>query len=159
MSSWNNAKMPVSSCLLGTEKTEFLLSPVINLFHEYDRCKLYWLIAISSMIFTFYMSNTGSFQTGANKVDLEWPSRYFSTVLKLRCGMYGGEFEPWSSTNTCRHVCKDVDRKGSAAMLTPIQSAGVTSEVNLRITQARKHASWSALAYETHGLDVTRSPK
>ena len=33
-----------------------------------------------------------------------------------------------------------VDQKGSAAMLTSIQSAGVTPEVNLGITQARKHA-------------------
>ena len=30
--------------------------------------------------------------------------------------------------------------KGSAAMLTSIQSAGVTPEVNLRITCLRKHA-------------------
>ena len=31
-------------------------------------------------------------------------------------------------TNACRHVCRYVDQKGSAAMLTSIQSAGVTSE-------------------------------
>ena len=45
-----------------------------------------------------------------------------------------------TSTNACCLVCKYVDRKGSAAMLTPIQSAGVTPEMNLRITQVKKHA-------------------
>ena len=34
----------------------------------------------------------------------------------------------------------EMDRKGSVAMLTSIQSAGVTPEVTLRITQVRKHA-------------------
>ena len=38
------------------------------------------------------------------------------------------------------HACKYVDRKGLAAMLTSIQSAGVAPEVSLRITQMRKHA-------------------
>ena len=33
-----------------------------------------------------------------------------------------------------------MDQKGSAAMLTSIQSAGVALEVNRRITQARNHA-------------------
>ena len=33
-----------------------------------------------------------------------------------------------------------MDQKGPAAMLTSIQSAGVAPEVNLRITQAKKHA-------------------
>ena len=45
-----------------------------------------------------------------------------------------------ATINACGHVCKYVDQKGSAAMLTSIQSAGVATEVNLRITQARKHA-------------------
>ena len=45
-----------------------------------------------------------------------------------------------SSTNACGHVCKYVDQKGSAAMLTSIKSAGVAPEVNLRITQMRKCA-------------------
>ena len=36
------------------------------------------------------------------------------------------------STNAYRHVCKYVDQKGSTAMLTSIQSAGVAPEVNLR---------------------------
>ena len=43
-----------------------------------------------------------------------------------------------TSTNACRHVCRYVDQKGSAAMLTSLESAGVAPEVNLRITQARK---------------------
>ena len=37
-------------------------------------------------------------------------------------------------------ICKYVYPKGSVAMLTSIQSAGVAPEVNLRITQARKQA-------------------
>ena len=39
---------------------------------------------------------------------------------------------PQTSTNVHRHVCRYVDQKGSAAMLTSIQSAGVTPEGNLR---------------------------
>ena len=38
-------------------------------------------------------------------------------------------------TNTCGHICKYVNQKGLAAILTSIQS-----EVNLRITQVREHA-------------------
>ena len=44
-----------------------------------------------------------------------------------------------TSTNACSHICNYIDRKGSAAILTSIQSVGVTPEVTLRITQARKH--------------------
>ena len=33
-----------------------------------------------------------------------------------------------------------MDKKGSAAMLTSIQLVGVTPEVNLKITEVRKHA-------------------
>ena len=50
-------------------------------------------------------------------------------------GTDGRGFNPWNSTNACRHVCKYVDQNGSAATLTSIQSAGVAPEVNLRITQ------------------------
>ena len=39
-----------------------------------------------------------------------------------------------TSINACRHTCKYMDQKGSAAMLTSIQSSGVAPEVNLRIT-------------------------
>ena len=45
-----------------------------------------------------------------------------------------------TSTNACRHVYKYVDQKGLAAVLTSIQSVGVAPEVNLGITQVRKHA-------------------
>ena len=45
-----------------------------------------------------------------------------------------------TSTNACRHICKYVDQKCLAAMVTSIQSAGVAPEVNLRITQVRKDA-------------------
>ena len=44
------------------------------------------------------------------------------------------------STNLHQHLLVYVDQDGLAEMLTSIQSAGVTPEVNLRITQVRKHA-------------------
>ena len=43
------------------------------------------------------------------------------------------------STNACGHIGNNMDRKGLAAMLTSLQLAGGTPEVNWRITQARKH--------------------
>ena len=67
-------------------------------------------------------------------------------------------FKPQTSTNACRHVCKYVDQKGSAAMLTFIQSAGVTSEVNLSITQGESMQKGSTLALKPRA-DITRSPK
>ena len=65
--------------------------------------------------------------------ELEWPSG----VQRRACGTDGSGFEPRTTTNASRHVCKYVDQKGLAAMLTSIQSAGVTPEVNLIITQVR----------------------
>ena len=47
-------------------------------------------------------------------------------------------FKPQASTNACGHVCKYVYQKGSTAMLTSIQSAGVAPKVNLKITHVRK---------------------
>ena len=49
-------------------------------------------------------------------------------------------FKPQTSTNACGHICRHVDPKGLAVMLTSVWSAGVAPEVNLRITQVRKHA-------------------
>ena len=49
------------------------------------------------------------------------------------------------------HVCSYVDRKGSAAMLTSTQSAGVAPQVNLRITQVRKHTKGIHPGFETQG--------
>ena len=46
------------------------------------------------------------------------------------------------SSRKPRHVCEYVDRKGLAGMLISVQLAGVTPEVNLRITQVKKHAKW-----------------
>ena len=60
-------------------------------------------------------------------------------------------FEPQTSTNACRHICRYMDQKGLVAMLTFIQSAGVTPEVNLRITQSRKHAKGIHPGFETQG--------
>ena len=51
----------------------------------------------------------------------------------------GHGFRPQTSTNAHGHICKYVDHKGSAAILTSIQSTGVAPELNLRITQARKY--------------------
>ena len=55
----------------------------------------------------------------------------YSAVLAAY-GTDGHGFEPRTSTNACRHVCRYVDRKGLGAMLTSIQSAGVPQEVNLK---------------------------
>ena len=67
--------------------------------------------------------------------DILKPSRsgpvVYSTVLDVR-GLDGHGFEPRTSTNACGHICRYVDWKGLATMLTSIQSAGVTPEVNLR---------------------------
>ena len=58
-------------------------------------------------------------------------------------------FESQTFTNACGHVCKYVDQKGSAAMLTSTQSAGVTLEVNVRTTQVRKHIKVIHPGFET----------
>ena len=62
------------------------------------------------------------------------------------------ELLPTKSTNACGHVCKYVDRKG-------IQSAGVTPEVNLRITQARKHTKGIHPGFETQGRHHQKSKR
>ena len=56
--------------------------------------------------------------------------------------------------------CRYVDQKGLVAMLTSIQSAGVTPDMNLRNSvQTRKHRSEeSALALQLRA-DITRNPK
>ena len=68
--------------------------------------------------------------------------------------------EPWTSTNACRHICRYVDRKGLAAMLTSIQSAGVAPEVNLRNSlhigdKARKRGIHPG--FETQGRHCQKS--
>ena len=73
------------------------------------------------------------------------------TIILVNKRKSQGGFEPRTSTNACGHVCRYVDQKGSAAMLTSIQSAGVTPEVNLRITQVRKHAEGIHPGFETEG--------
>ena len=77
-----------------------------------------------------------------NSAEPEWPSG-----LQCRaCGTDGRGFEPKISTNARGYVHRYVDQKGLASILTSTQSAGVTPEVNLRITQARKHPG-----FETQG--------
>ena len=67
------------------------------------------------------------------------------------CGTDDHGFKPQTSTNACGHICKYTDRKDLGTMLTPIQSAGVTPEVNLRITQAKKHAKRIHPGFEAQG--------
>ena len=58
------------------------------------------------------------------------------------CGTGGHGIEPQTSTNTCGHIYRYMDKKGLAVMLTSIQSAGIAPEMNLRISvQTRNHAS------------------
>ena len=80
------------------------------------------------------------------------------SVVLAACGMDGHGFELQTSTNAYGHVCKYMDQNGLATMLTSIQSAGVTPEVNPRVTQARKHAKGSTLALKPRA-GITRSPK
>ena len=63
----------------------------------------------------------------------------YSAVFAACC-MDGSGFKRRTSSNACGQVCKYVNQKDLVAMLTSIQSAGVAPEVNLRITQASKHA-------------------
>ena len=80
---------------------------------------------------------------------LSWSGRVVYSAILAACGTDGHGYEPQTSTNACRHICRYVDQKSSAAMLASVQSAGVTPEVNLRITQARKHAKWIQPGFET----------
>ena len=52
----------------------------------------------------------------------------YSAMLVV-CSMGSCGLEPITSTNACGHVCRYMDQKGLAAMLTSIQSSGVTPEV------------------------------
>ena len=85
----------------------------------------------------------------------------YSAVLTAQTVMGSSPKPPPMLVN--EYICKYVDQKGSAAMLTSIQSTGVTPEVNLRITQVRKNTGEKAHRGSTLALkpraDVTRSPK
>ena len=66
------------------------------------------------------------------------PSGIQSTVLAAQMVISSN---PHPNLHQCLWTqSKYVDRKGLASMPTSIQSASVTPEVNLRITQVRKHA-------------------
>ena len=81
----------------------------------------------------------------------------YSTVLVTQTGPSPGLAQ--TSTNACGHVCMWI-KKGSAAMLTSIQLAGVAPEVNLRITQVRKHTQKKGFTQALKPrADVTRSLK
>ena len=80
--------------------------------------------------------------------------RVVYSAMRTVCGMDGRRFMPWTSTNACRHVCRYVDQKGSAVMLTFIQSAGVAPEVNLRnsLQAGDKARKWGIHpGFETQG--------
>ena len=73
-----------------------------------------------------------------NLTEQEWPNGLQHCAT---CGTDGRGFNPPPppQTNACGHIiCKYVDRKGSAAMVASVQSAGVAPEVNLRITTGKK---------------------
>ena len=93
--------------------------------------------------------------------DRAWVAEWFTAL----CSPYRWSWvqaPAQNSTNACGHVCKYVDQKGSAAMLTSRQSSGVEPVVNLKITQARKYAkrdpSWlwnpgqTSLEVQTRGI-------
>ena len=56
-----------------------------------------------------------------------------------------------SIESKANYIGRYVDQKGSAAMQTSIQLTGVTPEVDVRITQARKHAKGIHSGFETQG--------
>ena len=61
------------------------------------------------------------------------PSRSVRVVYSaVRAAQMVMGLSPQTSTNARRHVCRYMDQKGSAAILTSIQSTGVAPEVNLR---------------------------
>ena len=66
-----------------------------------------------------------------------------------------------SPTNAYVQVCKDVDHKGSAAMLAIKRPAGVAPEMNVRndCTQVMKHANEGSTLALIPRTDVTRSPR
>ena len=80
----------------------------------------------------------------------------YSTVLAA-CGTDSHGFKSQTSTNACRHIYRYMDSKGSAAMLISIQSGGIKPEVNLRITQVRKHAKGIHPGFETQGRCYQKS--
>ena len=84
----------------------------------------------------------------------EWPSGLQRRAGRTVVGLSPGRSQ---TSNACRHVCKYVDQKSLAAMLTSIQSAGVAPEVNLRITQARKHAKRIHPGFKTQGKHHQKS--
>ena len=72
------------------------------------------------------------------------------TLVHWKCTRYTNE--SWVN-----FLCKYLDRKGWSTMLTSVQSAGVTPEVNLRITQARKHTSEGSTLALKPRADVTQT--
>ena len=95
-----------------------------------------------------------------------WSGRVVYRAMLAACGTDGHGFKPWTFTNACGHICRYVDRKDSAAMLTSTVSRchtrGESREFiacRWQSMQVTKHASeGSTLALKPRGY-VTRSPK
>ena len=75
-------------------------------------------------------------------------------VVKQCDPCFGDRIDFFELTHDCKYY---FDRKGSAGLLTSIQSAGVTPVVNLGITQARKHAKEIHPGFETRGRHHQKS--
>ena len=81
----------------------------------------------------------------------------FSAVFAA-CSTDGHGFKPKTSTNSCGYFCRHVNEKGSTAMLTSVQSAGVIPEVNLRNRAlARKCRSKKFIMVFKSKTDITLS--
>ena len=103
-----------------------ILHSLLNAFTTHHRCNCScWKPYIALVRAPIVLPMSRSF----NSAEPEWPSGLQRCAA---CGTDGRGFEPWTSTNVCRHFYRYVEQKGSAAMLTSIQLAGVTPEVNLR---------------------------
>ena len=100
-------------------------------------------------VFIRFYLNWSTGQKNSRKSNCHEPEWMNDMQRCARC-TDGGGFEPRTFTNACGHVCKYVDQKGLAAMLTSIQSAGVKPEVNLRI---KKWESMQGIhpGFETQG--------
>ena len=78
----------------------------------------------------------------------------YSIVLHVTCTVMG-----LNPTNGCGHmICKHVDQKDLAAILTSIKSAGVALQVNLQITTGEKaHKQEIHPGFETQGRHYQKS--
>ena len=79
----------------------------------------------------------------------EWYTALYP-LSTAQTGM-GSSPRPNPHTSVCWHIYKYVDWKGSAAMLTSLQSAGVTPEVNLSSNMQESMQKGIHLSFESQG--------